>query len=124
MFLENGVFVPYRKQVVLTKNGENDVLPTKTGVVLLRPRKPTKMMKMAGVPQTKPLFAKRHRFRHPEYKELDLNKCLLNKFCLGLDSCHREAGRDSCELFQKVLVNELFYCQERKRHININLFGR
>ena len=26
VFLENGVFVPYRKQVVLTKNGENDDL--------------------------------------------------------------------------------------------------
>ena len=26
VFLENGVFVPCRKQVVLTKNGENDDL--------------------------------------------------------------------------------------------------
>ena len=26
VFLENGVFVPYREQVVLTKNGENDDL--------------------------------------------------------------------------------------------------
>ena len=26
VFLENGVFAPYRKQVILTKNGENDDL--------------------------------------------------------------------------------------------------
>ena len=61
VFLENGVFVPYRKQVVVTKNGENDgfdekwrkrrftFYPQKQGVALLRARKPTKMTKMAGV---------------------------------------------------------------------------
>ena len=59
---EKGVFVPYRKQVVLTKNGENDDLHSthkkKEGFELLRPLKPMKMTQMAGVPQTKPPFAK------------------------------------------------------------------
>ena len=36
--------------------------PQKPGVALLRARKPTKMMKMAGVPQTKPGFAKNRIF--------------------------------------------------------------
>ena len=43
VFLENGVFVPYRKQVVLTKHGENDDLHSfypqrKQGAPLLRAR--------------------------------------------------------------------------------------
>ena len=37
-------------------------LPTKTRVALLRARKPTKMTKMAGVPQTTPGFAKNRVF--------------------------------------------------------------
>ena len=57
MFLEN----LSKKQGVLTKNGENDDLHSthqKQGVAVLRAWKPTKMTKMAGVPQTKPPFAK------------------------------------------------------------------
>ena len=45
--LENGVFVPYRKQVVLTKIVENSDIafyPQNQGILLLGPRK---MMKMA-----------------------------------------------------------------------------
>ena len=53
-FWQTVVFVPYRKQVVLTKNGENDDILQSShkniGVALLRPRRPTKMTKMAGVP--------------------------------------------------------------------------
>ena len=54
--LENGVFAPYRKQVVLTKLCENSDIefhPQIQGILLLRPRKSTKMTKMAGVTQAK-----------------------------------------------------------------------
>ena len=54
VILENGVFAPCRKQVVLTKIGENSdisIYPQKQGRLLLRPRKSTKMTKMAGVTQ-------------------------------------------------------------------------
>ena len=54
--LENGRFVPCRKQVVLTKIGENsDVAfcPQKQGILLLGPQKSTKMTKMAGVTPAK-----------------------------------------------------------------------
>ena len=57
VFLENGVFVPYRKQVALTKNGENDDLQSTHKNKGLRSSEP-KMTKMAGVPQTKPQFDK------------------------------------------------------------------
>ena len=51
----------------MTKNGENDDLHSThknkgQGAALLRARKPTKMTKMAGVPQTKPGFAKNRVF--------------------------------------------------------------
>ena len=54
--LENGVFVPCRKQVVLTKIGENSDIafyPEKLGILLFRPWKSTKMTKMAGVTQAR-----------------------------------------------------------------------
>ena len=54
--LENGVFVPCRKQVVLTKIGKNSNIafyPQKQGILFLRPWKSTKMTKMAGVTQAK-----------------------------------------------------------------------
>ena len=54
--LENGRFVPCRKQVVLTKIGENSEIasrPQKQGILLLGPRKSTKMTKMAGVTPAK-----------------------------------------------------------------------
>ena len=54
--LENGRFVPCRKQVILTKIGENSDIafcPQKQGILLLEPRKSTKMTKMAGVTPTK-----------------------------------------------------------------------
>ena len=61
-FLENGAFVTCRKQMVLTKNGENRDFDfythQKKRALLLAPRKPTKMTKMAGVTQAKPPFAK------------------------------------------------------------------
>ena len=50
--LENGRFVPCRKQVVLTKIGENSDIafcPQKQEILLLRIWKSTKMTKMAGV---------------------------------------------------------------------------
>ena len=52
--LENGRFVPCRKQVVLTKIGEKSDIafcPQKQGILLLGPRKSTKMTKMAVSPQ-------------------------------------------------------------------------
>ena len=54
--LENGRFVPCQKQVVLTKIGENSDIafcPQKQGLLLLGPRKSTKMTKMAGVTPAK-----------------------------------------------------------------------
>ena len=55
-------FCPLRKQVVLTKHRENDNLrsfyPHKQGALLLRPRKPTKTTKMAGVTQARWPFAR------------------------------------------------------------------
>ena len=54
--LENGHFVPCRKQVVLTKIGKNSDIafrPQKQGILLLAPRKSTKMTKMAGVTPAK-----------------------------------------------------------------------
>ena len=54
--LENGRFVPCRKQVVLTKIGGNSDIafyPQKQGILLLGPRKSTKMTKMAGVTPAK-----------------------------------------------------------------------
>ena len=52
--LENGVFVPCRKQVVLTKIGENSdfaFYPQKQGASLLRPRKSMKMRKWRVSPR-------------------------------------------------------------------------
>ena len=54
--LENGRFVPCRKQVVLTKIGEHSdsaFYPQKQGILLLKPRKSTKLTKMAGVTPAK-----------------------------------------------------------------------
>ena len=54
--LENSTFVACRKQVVLTKNGENSdsaFYPRKQGILLLGPRTSTKMTKMVGVTQAK-----------------------------------------------------------------------
>ena len=54
--LENGRFVPCQKQVVLTKIGENSdiaLCPQKQEILLLEPRKSTKMTKMAGVTPAK-----------------------------------------------------------------------
>ena len=54
--LENGRFAPCRKQVVLTKIGENSdvaLYPRKKGILLLKSRKSTKMTKMAGVTPAK-----------------------------------------------------------------------
>ena len=59
--LENGRFVPCRKQVVLTKIGEHSdsaFYPRKQGILLLKPRKSTKLTKMAGVTPAKWPFAK------------------------------------------------------------------
>ena len=59
--LENGRFVPCRKQAALTKIGGNSDIafyPQKQGILLLKPRKSTKMTKMAGVTPTKWPFAK------------------------------------------------------------------
>ena len=55
VFLANGVFVPYRKQVVLTKNGENDgsFYPQKQGVALLRARKTDENDENGGCPSDK-----------------------------------------------------------------------
>ena len=44
------------------RKGRFTFYPQKQGVALLRARKPTKMTKMAGVPQTKPGFAKNRVF--------------------------------------------------------------
>ena len=54
--LENGRFVPCRKQVVLTKIGESSdiaLYPRKQGILPLKPWKSTKMTKMAGVTPAK-----------------------------------------------------------------------
>ena len=59
--LENGRFVPRRKEAVLTKIGEHSDIafdPQKQGILLLEPRKSTKMTKMAGVTPAKWPFAK------------------------------------------------------------------
>ena len=69
VFLENGVFVPCRKQVVLTKNGENykfTFYPQKQGALLLRPRKPTKNDANGGCHSGKTTGCQKHRFRHPD----------------------------------------------------------
>ena len=53
---EKRCFVPYRKQVVLTEIGANSDIafyPHEQGILLFRPRKSTKMTKMAGVTQAK-----------------------------------------------------------------------
>ena len=58
--MENG-FVPCRREVVLKKIGEySDIAlcPQKQGILLLGPRKSTKMTKMAGVTPAKWAFAK------------------------------------------------------------------
>ena len=70
VFLEDGVFAPCRKQVVLAKNGEMtiDILPTKTRGFAPQTWKLTKMTKMAGVTPAKPPFAKNMVFatlKHP-----------------------------------------------------------
>ena len=54
--LENGSFVPRRKEAVLTKIGENSDIafyPQKQGIWLLKPWKSTKMTKMPGVTPAK-----------------------------------------------------------------------
>ena len=61
LVLKNGRFVPCRKQVVSTKIGESPVIafyPQKQGILLLKPRKSTKMTKTAGVTPAKWQFAK------------------------------------------------------------------
>ena len=54
VFLGNGVFVPCQKQVVLTKNGENDDLHSTKKIRGCAPQTPEtdEMTNMAGVPQT------------------------------------------------------------------------
>ena len=54
--LENGRFVPCRKQLVLTKIGEDSDVAfslQKQEILLLRPRRSTKMTKMADVTPAK-----------------------------------------------------------------------
>ena len=60
VFLENGVFAPHRKTGDFDEKWRKwrfTFYPQKQGVALLRGRKPTKVTKMAGVPQTKPGFS-------------------------------------------------------------------
>ena len=69
-FIWVDVFVPCRKQVVLTrvaKNSDTAFYPQKQGALLLRPWKSTNMTKMAGVTQVnfKSPFAQKRRFDNP-----------------------------------------------------------
>ena len=76
VFLEGGVLSPAENRWFWRKNGENwqfTFYPQKQGVVLLKPRKPTKMTK---VPQTKPPFAKNTVFATPMTGKL-MNSILL-----------------------------------------------
>ena len=89
VFLETSVFAPRPKQVVLTKNGENDGLHSthkKQGASLLRPRKPTIMTKMAGVAQAKPPFEKKNTvFATPSLRFhpcVCLHLCAFARVCL------------------------------------------
>ena len=67
--------------------------PQKQVAVLLRPRKPTKMTKMAGVPQTKPPFAKNTVFATLKFPSEDFFRASTRKICLkrGPRKSHKEA---------------------------------
>ena len=47
---------------------------------------------------------------HPKYKSSSEQVC-LNSFRWVPDSCHREEGKSSRELFENVRVNSLFFFQ-------------
>ena len=83
VFLENGVFVPYRKQVVLTKNGEKKwrftFYPQKQGVALLRARKPTKCENGEN-PSGKATVCQKHRFRDPDLYFIELMSALQSLY--------------------------------------------
>ena len=68
VFLQNGFFVPYQKQVVLTKNGENDDLHSTHKNKGCAPQSPEtdKNDENGGCPSDKTTVCKKHRFRHPE----------------------------------------------------------
>ena len=68
-FWKTVFFVPCRKQVVLMKIGENSDIafcPQSQRILLLGPRKSTKMTIMAAATRAKWPFAKKHRFDNPE----------------------------------------------------------
>ena len=68
MFLENGVFAPYQKQVVLTKNGENDALHSAHKNKGLWSSEPEtdENDENGGCPSDKTTVCQKHRFRHPD----------------------------------------------------------
>ena len=68
VFLENGVFVPYRKQVVLTKNGENDDLHSthKRGCAPQSPET-DENDENGGCPSDKTRVCQKQGFRHPGF---------------------------------------------------------
>ena len=70
-----------------------------------------------------------------QIKKRSSEQVFLNKVCRLPDSCEREEGKSSRELFEKVRVNAVFFLVfldldgflgnfQRKRHININNFVR
>ena len=69
VFLENGVFVPYRKQVVLTKNGENDDLHSTHKNKGCAPQSPEtdENDENGGCPSDKTGVYQKQGFRHPDY---------------------------------------------------------
>ena len=67
--LENGVFVPYRKQVVLTKIGENSDIafdPQKQGILLLEPPEINENDENGGCHPGKMTVCHKHCFDNPE----------------------------------------------------------
>ena len=68
VFLENSVFVPYRKQVVLTKNGENDELHSTRQNKGCAPQSPEidENDENGGCPSDKTRVFQKQGFRHPD----------------------------------------------------------
>ena len=69
VFLENGVFVPYRKQVVLTKMAKMTIyiLPTKTRGCAPQSPETDENDENGGCPSDKTRVCQKQGFRHPDF---------------------------------------------------------
>ena len=73
-------------------------------------KRPTNVMSSVRHEMFKEIHGRKiHPKKSTPNKKVHLDKFLLNNFRWVPDSCHREEGKSSCEFFEKVRANAVFF---------------